>query len=204
MILVAIPIKPFGVAKARLSQVLGPAARSRLGRAIAARTAGLAAATGAEVYVVTGDDGVAAWAKEHEFGVLREEPELGTGLNAAASAVVRHAGRFGKRWAIVHADLPVATAADLNEVLGRAAGGPIIVPSYDGGTNLISGGGWDFRFSYGPASFHRHLARIPEAKIITNPRLALDLDTPTDLARARASPSGRWLEAVLHEEAEDG
>ena len=56
MILAAIPIKPFGVAKARLAPVLGQAERSRLGRAIAARTAGLAAAAGAEVVVVTADE----------------------------------------------------------------------------------------------------------------------------------------------------
>lgn len=197
VILAALPIKPFGVAKARLAPVLGPAERSRLGRAIAARTAELTAAAGAEVCVVTADEGVAAWAKERELGVLREAPELGIGLNAAAAVAARHADRLGMRWAIVHADLPVATAADLDLVFGRAATDPVIVPSHDGGTNLIGGAGSRFPFSYGKGSFHRHLAHLPGATIITNPRLALDLDTPADLARARASPSGRWLEAVI-------
>ena len=116
MILAAIPIKPFGVAKARLAPVLGQAERSRLGRAIAARTARIAAAAGAEVIVVTADQGVAAWAETESIGVLREDPDLGGGLNGAAATAVRHATDLGVRWAIVHADLPVAAEGDLRTV----------------------------------------------------------------------------------------
>ena len=197
MILAAIPIKPFGVAKARLAPVLGQAERSRLGRAIAARTARIAAAAGAEVIVVTADEGVAAWAETESIGVLREDPDLGGGLNGAATTAVRHATDLGVRWAIVHADLPVAAEGDLRRVFEAASRAAVIAPSYDGGTNAIGGGGGDFPFAYGAGSYHRHLASSPEATVITSPRLALDLDTPADLMRARSSPSGRWLESVL-------
>ena len=196
MILAALPIKPFGVAKARLSPVLGPATRSLVGRAIGARTAALAVEAGADVVVVTSDEGVAAWAKENDLGVLREDPRLGGGLNGAAATAAQHAAGLGIRWIIIHADLPVATLDDMSGVFSATGEGPVIVPSYDGGTNLISGEGL-FPFSYGPASFHRHLAARPNTRVIATAHLALDLDTPADLVRARSSMAGAWLEDLV-------
>jgi 2-phospho-L-lactate guanylyltransferase len=197
MIIAALPIKPFGVAKARLSPVLGSAQRSTLGRAVAARTASHAAAAGAEVLVVASDEGVAEWAKANELGVIREDPELGDGLDGAAATAARHAAQLGLGWAIIHADLPVATAEDLQAVLVAAASGPVIVPSYDGGTNIITGNTATFNFTFGTGSFSRHFAMAPRAHVITTPRLVLDLDTPRDLALARSWPSGAWLDGVL-------
>ena len=197
-ILAALPIKPFGVAKARLSTVLGPAQRSRLGRAVAARTARCAAEAGADVQVVTADQGVAEWARGSELGIILEDPDLGIGLDGAAATAARHAGRLGLRWAIVHADLPVATSDDMRLVFDAAAAGTAIVPSYDGGTNVIAGAG-TYRFSFGRGSFARHLAAAPQAAVVVPPRLVLDLDTPRDLHLARSWPSGRWLESVLGE-----
>ena len=193
----ALPIKPFGVAKARLSPVLGRRARSRLGRAIAARTAALCADAGADVHVVTSDEGVASWAKDQDLAVIREEAVSGGGLDGAATAAAHHAADLGVPFVVIHADLPVATASDLAETLVAVATGPTIVPSYDGGTNLLGGMASSFAFSYGRGSFHRHLAAAPHARVIANPRLALDLDTPQDLARARTFPSGTWLEDLL-------
>lgn len=197
MILAAIPIKPFGVAKARLAPVLGPEQRSRLGRAIAERTAGLAATAGAEVVVVTPDHGVEKWAKSLGHGVVIEDPADRRGLDAAAASAARHAAGMGLPWVIVHADLPSATDADLRRVFEAALDGPVIVASHDGGTNLLGGRGTDFPFSYGRGSFHRHLAAAPGAEVIANPRLALDLDRPRDLERARAMPTGRWLDGIV-------
>jgi 2-phospho-L-lactate guanylyltransferase (CobY/MobA/RfbA family) len=75
--------------------------------------------------------------------------------------------------------------------------GSAIVPSYDGGTNVIGGHADDFPFSFGPGSFQRHLAKAPSAVVVTLPRLVLDLDTPRDLALARRGSAGHWLEDVL-------
>ena len=197
MILVAVPIKPFGVAKARLSSVLDRGQRSRLGRAVAARTAHTAAEAGAEVVVVTPDDGVAAWAKSSDIGVLREDSSGPGGLNAAAGAAARHATGMGIPWVIVHADLPLATADELRRVFNAAIDSSVLIPSYDGGTNVIGGRGHEFRFSFGSGSFHRHLARSPGAAVLTPPGLVLDLDTPRDLALVRGRPEGRWLDEVL-------
>lgn len=191
--LAAIPVKPFGVAKARLAGALDARARSATGRAIAERTATLAAAAGAHVAIVTGDPGVARWAAALGHDVIGEG-EHGHGLDGAALAATRYAAGRRLRWAIVHADLPLVTADDLRAVFEAAP--RAIAPSHDGGTNVITGSGSAFPFSYGPGSFHRHLAAAPDAVVISRPGLAHDLDTPADLRIASSLQSGAWLAVV--------
>ena len=194
-ILAAIPVKPFGVAKARLSTQLSPEQRARLGKAIAARTAILSRQAGADVAIVTGDDGVAEWATALGFVVLPEGPVAS--LDGAARTVAERAAAGGRRWVVVHADLPLATAGDLRIVFAAATEGALVVPSHDGGTNLLAGSDPAFPFAYGTGSFHRHLAASPRAAVITHPRLAMDLDTPADLAFARHAKGGSWLAPFL-------
>ena len=185
-LLIAIPVKPFGVAKARLNPVLTGAERSRLGRAIAARTIERAKATGAVVAVVTGDRGVARWAETSGVEVVAEAPEYGVGLNGAATAAAARAERDQSDWLILHADLPLLSTSDLKDAIGRRRPGRfVIAPSYDGGTSLLLGTG-RFPFSYGTGSFHRHLRAAGGAEVVVRTGLALDLDTPRDLAAARA------------------
>jgi 2-phospho-L-lactate guanylyltransferase len=196
-ILAAIPIKPFGVAKARLSGRLDAETRSRLGKAVAARTAEAATDAGALVAIVTGDSGVAKWARSLGYLTIDETLSLRDGLNGAAEAAVFEATRRQRGWAIIHADLPLVTPAALGAVFSLASKSVVMVPAHDGGTNVIAGRGTSVRFSYGKGSFHRHLAGYPNARIVTNPQLALDLDTARDLARATIDPAGRWLSAYL-------
>lgn len=185
-VLIAIPVKPFGVAKNRLQPALDAAQRSRLGKLIAARTAMQAQATGARVAVVTGDDGVAGWARGHGVEIVRESSEYAPGLNGAAAAAVDAAERDESDWLILHADLPLVSRADLEAAMSRHRPGRfVLAPSYDGGTGLIMGSG-AFPFSYGPGSFHRHLrATDGNADVVIRSGLALDLDTPRDLEAAR-------------------
>lgn len=192
-ILAAIPIKPFGVAKARLSGRLDAAARSRLGKAVAARTAEAATDAGALVAIVTADDGVAHWARSNGYLTIDESMSARPGLDGAAEAAVFEAARRQRGWAIIHADLPLVTPAALGKVFSLAANSVVMVPAHDGGTNVIAGRGTAFRFAYGKGSFKRHLAAFPNARILTDPQLALDLDTVRDLRRAAADPTGRWL-----------
>lgn len=184
-LLIGIPVKPFTIAKKRLSSVLDAESRGRLGKAIAAHTVEVAAVTGADIVVVTGDDAVRAWATAHGFSLLDEPP--GGGLDGAAAAV---AAATHDEWLVLHADLPLLTAPTIATLVGLD--GPAIAPSRDGGTNAIKGYG-DFRFAYGPGSFHRHLRAMPEATVVTTPELAIDLDTPRDLAVARRTVP--WLAA---------
>ena len=180
--LIAIPVKPFGVAKARLEPVLDARQRSLLGKAIARRTIHEAQRTGARVAVVTGDSRVAQWASLLQAEVVTESIEYGSGLNGAAGAAAAHADHLGCNWMILHADLPLVTSVDLEAAIGRFRPDEyVLAPSYDGGTSLLMGAG-PFSFSYGKASFHRHLAATGgRAEVIVRTGLALDLDTPRDL-----------------------
>ena len=81
---------------------------------------------------------------------------------------------------------------DLAVVFAAADRGPALAPSYDGGTNVVAGTTSSFRFHYGPGSFRRHLAAAPTATVIVTPGLALDLDAPRDLERARRL-GGAWM-----------
>ena len=172
--LIGVPVKPFGVAKARLAPLLDAGQRAELGIAIAARTVGIAASV-ADTIVVTGDPGVGAWAEG--LGVRRVAERPG-GLNGAAAAIVEAAG--DRPWMVLHADLPRLTVADLKAATAALrANRAVLAPSWDGGTSLLGGNG-SIPFAYGPASFHAHLHAVPGAQVLVRPGLALDLDTPAD------------------------
>lgn len=167
--------------------------RRELGRAMARRTATAAADAGARIAIVTGDAGVAGWARSFGYLVVAEGDGTGSGLDRAAAAATAEATRMRCRWAIIHADLPLVTPGALRKVFRAAQANLVLVPSYNGGTNIVAGGTTAFQFSYGPASFHRHLRSHPEATVICDSRLALDLDTATDLSLAATRPYGTWL-----------
>lgn len=197
-ILAAIPIKPFGVAKRRLANRLDASARSRVGKAIARRTAEAATDAGALVAVVTADPGVAGWARSLGYLTIDETGSAGSGLDRAAETAVNEASRMQRPWAVVHADLPLVTPAALSSVFAAARHGTVLVPSYDGGTNVVAGTGSAFVFSYGKASFHRHFAATPDATVVSNRQLALDLDTGDDLSRALSLDEGTWLRSHIY------
>lgn len=184
-VLIGIPVKPFGVAKQRLSPVLSAGDRSALGKAVAANTAREAARTGAGVAIVTGDTGVARWA--HAIGIDVIWETAAAGLDGAARDVVAAAAAQDAAWMVLHADLPLIRAADLQAAIDLwEPGRRVIAPSYDGGTSLLMGSE-PVEFSFGPGSFHRHLqAAGGAAAVVVRTGLALDLDTPRDFAAAKA------------------
>lgn len=177
---VLVPVKSFAEAKVRLAPALDDAARADLARAMAAIV--VAAAAPLPVAVVCDDDEVAAWARSVGAEVYWR-PERG--LNGAvADGVGRFAAEGFARVIVAHADLPLAT--DLAWVADFD--GVTLVPDRrDDGTNVIcvptSAG---FTFSYGPSSFRRHRAEAERLglphRVVREPRLGWDLDTPGDLA----------------------
>lgn len=189
-VLVGIPVKRFYVAKQRLSPVLSPGARSRLGRELAARTVAAVQGAGARPVVLAADRQVARWASTRGVPVMVDRRE---GLDGAAAALVADARSRQLAWLVVHADLPLLTSADIGLALRiLEEGGSPIAPADDGGTSLI-GGHDGMRFSYGPASFHRHLARLPRSRVVVRVGLSLDLDGPRDLVAVRSHLRGDWL-----------
>lgn len=188
--LAGIPVKRFYVAKQRLSPVLSPRARSRLGRGLASRTLAAVQEAGARPVVLAADRQVALWASSQGLRVLIDRQE---GLDWAAHALMAEARTSGRPWLIIHADLPLLVPADVETALTILDGGESpIAPADDGGTSLIGGTG-AMRFSYGPGSFHRHLPRLSRPRVVVRLGLSLDLDGPADLMAARSHRRGAWL-----------
>jgi 2-phospho-L-lactate guanylyltransferase len=191
---VIIPIKSFRLGKQRLAETLDDSRRARLGRALAGPVAGTVESASLIPLIVSADPDVAGWATTSGFPSL---PDPGTGLNAAAATGVEWADRAGSRWIVLHGDLPLLDVADVS-CLGEisATGRSVIAPSADGGTSAIGGMG-PFSFSFGTASFHRHLPRLESPEVVVRAGLSLDVDSPNDLMSAAASARGHWLEDVL-------
>lgn len=188
-----IPVKDFRQAKARLAAVLSPSNRIRLARWTAERV--LTAATPLPVFVACDNDDVASWAESCGATVLWR-PDMG--LNAAVYDGIATLASAGIEHVIVaHSDL--ASPSPLPNLV--LSGGIVLVPDsrYDG-TNVIAlPTGAGFQPAYGSQSFRRHLVHAISlglaVRVHRDVRLALDIDTPSDLAHplvAKVLPE--WLQ----------
>lgn len=191
-VVAAIPVKPFDQAKRRLAEVLSAPDRRRLGERLARHTVEVSAAAGAVPLVLSADDEVTEWATAHGAAVLLDE---GSSLDRAATVAQDHVLASGDAWMLLHADLPLLRPDDLIPVVAHlSTGGAAIAPSSDGGTSLL-GASVTIVTTYGPGSFHRHLTRMNDPRVVVTLGLALDLDTPSDLAAAARHPAGAWMSA---------
>ncbi len=176
---VLVPLRSLHRGKQRLRSVLDDDERIALISAMAERV--LAAAFELPVLIVHDDPEVARWATDRGAMALRP---LTPGLNQAVSAGRDLLASLGTARVIVaHGDLPCAN--DLRTMLSNDA--ISIAPDRHGdGTNVLCvPAGLDFDFAYGPGSFENHcdIARSLgiEARIVSSPDLACDLDHPDDL-----------------------
>lgn len=188
-----IPVRSFSLGKQRLSDALTPVQRSKLGRAMVEHVSTAAIDSGLIPVLVTADTEVATWAAGQAIPSI---PDPGEGLDAAAAAGVRWAGRSGSQWMILHSDLPLLTPGELEQFVAAADGAAAIAPSSDGGTSAITSD-QEIEFAFGPGSFGRHLAKMAMPSIVALTGLLHDIDSPSDLAAARAHPRGVWIERVL-------
>jgi 2-phospho-L-lactate guanylyltransferase len=195
-VVVGIPVKPFAAAKRRLSAVLPPHARRRLGEELASRAARTAAAAGGVPLILSADDEVTEWALAQDIDVLLDE---GSSLDEAAAAAVRWARTRGAAWIVCHADLPLLAPAELRRAVDLVAGGAVaLAPSSSGGTPMLGSTRDRFPFAYGEGSFHRHLAAAgPDAIICRSLGFSLDLDEPSDLEAVVSHRRGRWLAEIV-------
>ena len=182
-----IPVKELSQAKARLAPVLDGDRRREL--ALALYRDVLAAALACPAL-----DGVAVVSRDRDALTLAVEagaeglPEPG-GLNEAlTSASQTMAERGVDRLVVLAADLPLATPDDI-ATIALADADVALVPSEDGGTNALALSPGAIAFRFGPDSARRHLAAADAADLrslrLELPTLALDIDTPDDLARLR-------------------
>lgn len=191
MIVVAVPVKDLVNAKQRLTALLSPAERSLLARAMLRDVLGaLARSAAVEPWLVSRDGEVEAIAHAHGVRVVREESNRGH--TAAVAVAQREAARAGAAaFVTVPGDVPCVTPAEIDALATDALAAPpaaVFAASRSGlGTNgaaLAPPGVMPLTF--GEPSFSNHLAAARShglvPRVLTLPGLALDVDTPEDIA----------------------
>jgi 2-phospho-L-lactate guanylyltransferase len=205
MIFALLPVKAPANAKQRLSGLLTPAQRERLARLMYEDTLQtLCSARGLDrVVVVTSDQTAADYARRTGAMVFEEQEQRGHSHSADAAA--RRAMTLGALTVLLAPiDVPLATAAEIEELAAKARRGLIIVPSSDGaGTNALLRTPPDVIESrFGPGSFAAHLNQarrlgVP-AEVARPAGLMFDIDTPEDvaelIARAPDCRAARFLQ----------
>jgi 2-phospho-L-lactate/phosphoenolpyruvate guanylyltransferase len=202
-----VPVKDLTQAKARLSPLLSPAERYTLAAAMLddVLAALRQASTVDRIALVTTDARALALAAQWGFEVIDEGSGRGeTGAVELAVKVCRERG--ASSLAVIPGDIPLLTAADVDGVmqLGRQHD-VVIVPSWDSrGTNAVLLRPPDaLQLRFGSWSFFPHVKQAKRKglsyKVVRSPRVALDVDTPEDLARLVPQAIGTKSYAVLEE-----
>ncbi len=181
-----VPLKDFALAKQRLRPVLTDAECSDLARAMLDDVLIALGATPqvSDVALVGGTD-ARRYATQEGTGWIEDAGSLNAAMSNAAAQTAQ---RGAERLLIVAADIPLATAADLSELLERHADGLTICrAARDGGTNALALTPPDaLEFQFGPDSARRHrkaaLAAGLESRSLALESLQRDIDTPDDLS----------------------
>jgi 2-phospho-L-lactate guanylyltransferase len=185
-----LPIKSFNEAKQRLAPELTAGPRRALVEAMFSDvlTALRRAKSVDAVLVVTSDHGAQQIAGGHGAGVLEE---AGLGHSDAASLGIAEALEAGAdRVLLVPGDCPLLDPVELDELSARRADGrsALIVPDRHGtGTNaLLLSPPRSLTPSFGSGSCRRHQELAghqgTSGEVVRVSSLALDIDTPEDLA----------------------
>jgi 2-phospho-L-lactate/phosphoenolpyruvate guanylyltransferase len=195
-----VPVKRFANAKRRLGDALEGGVRGRLLEAMLADVlSALGEAEGVErIVVVSGErraERVAlaqAQRMTTPLEVLRDPVDQGHS-EAATLGIVRAMATGATCVALLPGDCPLLDPAELSAALARAEPGRVaVIPDRHGsGTNgLVMAPPDAIGPAFGPGSRERHLelaaGRGLSGAVEQVPSLALDLDTPDDLAELRS------------------
>ncbi|MFQ5775577.1 MAG: 2-phospho-L-lactate guanylyltransferase [Kiloniellaceae bacterium] len=201
-----VPVKRLDAAKHRLADVLAPAERRALARAMLEDVLGaLGAARGlAGIAVVSADRDVICLTRKFGARVLAETgpPDLNAAVRGAARVL---AAKGCAPMLVVPADVPLVTAAEIQRILAAHQGAPAVtlVPARDGeGTNGLACSPPDvIAPCFGEDSLARHLEaarrRGIAPTVVRLSGLGLDVDTPADLRALLARPPRTRSHAVL-------
>ncbi len=195
-----LPVKTFARAKQRLGAAVDAPDRSVLAAAMVGDVlAALAAVPGLDdVVVVTAEERAAAAAREAGVQVVPDPVEAGQSA-AAELGIEAATARGATRVLLVPGDCPALDAGEVAALLERDPGPPsvVIVPDRHGsGTNALLIDPPDaLAPAFGVGSFARHAARAraggARVSVAQAASLALDVDTPGDLAALRAALTAR-------------
>ena len=188
-----LPVKSFGAAKQRLADALGAGARQALAQAMFSDVLATLRHVPEldEIAVVTADRAAEAAAAGEGVTVLHDSAQAGQ--SAAALIGIGHALATGyERVLLVPGDTPLLQPSEVAALL-KSTGGVVIVADRHGtGTNaLVLSPPGAIEPSFGPGSFARHVAAAEAGGLPHRaddvPGLALDVDTPADLAQLAAA-----------------
>jgi 2-phospho-L-lactate/phosphoenolpyruvate guanylyltransferase len=205
---VVVPIKEVAGAKQRLAGILSARVRSRLALTMAEDVLSvLSTVQGlAGLAVVSCDPQAIQMAARFGARILSDDARGGhTAAVRGAARVLADEGR--KALLTMPGDIPLVTAAEVEQVLAAATGHRdfVIAPAHDGrGSNAILCAPPDIvPLSFGDDSFIPHLATARacgiEPQIVRAPGIALDIDNPQDLAAFMQVPSRTRTFAMLRE-----
>jgi 2-phospho-L-lactate/phosphoenolpyruvate guanylyltransferase len=191
--LAILPVKSFASAKQRLAEALGAGSRQALAQAMFADVLGtLRRVPGVDaIAVVTADRVAESAAAGGRVLVLREQGERGH--SAAAMLGIRRALADGyDRVLLIPGDTPLVQPAELAALVAGSTGVVVVPDRHGTGTNALALAPPDtIEPSFGPGSLRRHVAAAEAADIPHRveeiPGLALDVDTPDDLAELTAA-----------------
>jgi 2-phospho-L-lactate/phosphoenolpyruvate guanylyltransferase len=192
-----LPVKSFGTAKQRLADVLGDGARKALAQAMFSDVLAtlLHVPELAEIVVVTADRTAESAATGKRVTVLDDSAQAGQ--SAAALIGIRHALASGyERVLLVPGDTPLLQPREVAALIDKGRGVLIVADRHGTGTNALVLSPPDLiEPSFGPDSFARHMGAAQAAQAPFRaeevPGLALDVDTPADLAELAACLAGR-------------
>lgn len=188
-------------AKTRLSDALSTEDRTALARAMLDDVLQAVSRAGLAGTIAVLDP------PERPFGEAVAIHDPGEGLDAAVASGIRAALSAGARTAVVLAgDLPLLQPDDISGLVAEAEGPRAVVIATDRhltGTNALVLRPPDvIAPAFGAGSGARHLASAVaavggSARMVTTHRVALDIDTPDDLAELiRRQPGGATGDAL--------
>jgi 2-phospho-L-lactate guanylyltransferase len=207
-----VPVKDTAQAKQRLAALLPAARRQELALAmfedVIATISSVRELAG--IVVVTVDPAAAAIAARHDARVMNEG--ACEGHTGAVPAAARRLAAGGFNLLTLPGDIPLVEPDDVRHLVSvhcagaeRGAGAFTIVPARDElGSNAVlcsPAGAVPLRF--GDNSFFPHLDAAKghgiEPEVVHLPRIALDIDTPEDLALFLRTPSPTRAHALLQQ-----
>ena len=200
-IVAVIPMKPLSLSKTRLSEVLSQRERADLSLTMFGKVVEAAHEALGAVWVVGGDKAVRR-STERIGAEWYEDP--GKNLNDSLRFALDKACGRGMSAIYLPADLPFVTPADIRKIVQASAGGDTLTLSpaqQDGGTNaMLIPACLAFPTLLGRNSFERHERQAASLGIAytvcLSDGLALDLDTPDDLALCEKIQPGFLSEMI--------
>ncbi len=201
-----VPVKDTRHAKQRLAGVLSPAQRQELALAMLEDVLATLASVSdlAGILVVTIDAAAAALAAQYGAGIV-SEGACGGHTGAVAAAARRLAGAA---MLALPADIPLVEPDDIERLMHAHRNDPhrrafVITPAHDerGSNAVLCSPAGVVALRFGEDSFFPHLAaarsRGVEPEVVRLPRIALDIDTPGDLALFLRTPAQTLAHALL-------